>query len=104
MQNQLEAAIDRAAIGAYFETVFANLETVKADVTKAADGGRPSSPPARTPRSKGATDLAAGITTAQRRLRRSWSPGLADAKAGSTQLVTGTGRRQGRVGVVWSPG
>jgi putative membrane protein len=87
VQNQLEAAIDRAAIGAYFETVFANLETVKADVTKAADGATQIATGANAA-TKGATDLAAGITTAKQG-SADLVTGLGDAKAGSTQLVTG---------------
>src|SRR6478752_519979 len=87
VQNQLEAAIDRAAIGAYFETVFANLETVKADVTKAADSATQIATGADAA-TKGATDLATGIATAQQGSAELVS-GLADAKTGSTQLVTG---------------
>src|SRR6476469_8795239 len=92
VQNQLEAAIDRAAIGAYFETVFANLETVKADVTKAADGATQIATGANAA-TKGATDLAAGITTAKQGSADLVS-GLAAAKAGSASLVTGLGTLQ----------
>src|SRR6478609_9155740 len=35
-QTRLEAAIDRAAAGAYFEAVFANLDTIKVQVNTAA--------------------------------------------------------------------
>ena len=97
VQNQLEAAIDRAAIGAYFETVFANLETVKADVTKAADSATQIATGADAA-TKGATDLAAGITTAQQRLR---GPGDGSRRC-QVRIDTaglGTGRREGRVGL-----
>ncbi len=87
VQNQLEAAIDRAAIGAYFETVFANLETVKADVTKAADSATQIATGADAA-TKGANDLATGITTAQQGSTELVT-GLGDAKTGSTQLVSG---------------
>ena len=88
VQNQLEAAIDRAAIGAYFETVFANLDTVKTDVTKAADGATQLASAANTA-TTGATDLSAGITTAKQG-SAALVTGLADAKTGSAQLVSGT--------------
>lgn len=48
-QPQLEAAIDRAALGAYLESVFANLDTIRDGVRAAA--GRPASwPPTPAPR------------------------------------------------------
>ncbi|MEP6561945.1 MAG: YhgE/Pip domain-containing protein [Nakamurella sp.] len=88
VQTQLEAAIDRAAIGAYFETVFANLDTIKTDVTNAATGATQLAAGADTI-TKGATDLSTGITTAKDGSAQLVT-GLADAKTGSSALVTGS--------------
>ncbi len=86
VQRQLESAINHAAIGAYFDTVFANLETVRADITTAADQATQLA--AGTAASlKGATDLSTAVTTAADGATQLVS-GLADDKASSTQLVT----------------
>ena len=65
-QNELEAAIDRAAVGAYFESVFANLDTIRTEVLAA---------------SSNASQLAARVRAnwfpgwpIPRRARPSWSP------------------------------
>ena len=88
VQTQLEAAIDRAAIGAYFETVFANLVTIKTDVTNAATAANELATGAGTV-ATGATDLSAGITTAKDGSAQLVT-GLADSKAASSALVTGS--------------
>jgi putative membrane protein len=88
VQNQLEAAIDRAAIGAYFETVFANLNTIKTDVTNASAAATQLATGADTV-AKGANDLSTGITTAKDGSAQLVT-GLADSKAASSALVTGS--------------
>jgi putative membrane protein len=88
VQNQLEAAIDRAAIGAYFETVFANLDTIKTDVTNASTAATQLATGADTV-AKGATDLSTGITTAKDGSAQLVT-GLADSKTASSALVTGS--------------
>ena len=88
-QTQLEAAIDRAAVGAYFEAVFANLDTIKADVTGRGDrrdaaghrrrrGGRGRHRPVHR------HHHCEGLSAQQ-------VAGLADAKVVSTELVTASG-------------
>ena len=87
VQSKLESAIDRAAVGAYFDSVFANLATIKTDINTAATGASQlatGSAAAVT----GATDLNNGIATAKDGSSQ-LVLGLADAKAGSTALVTG---------------
>jgi putative membrane protein len=86
VQKQLESAINHAAIGAYFDTVFTNLETIRADVTTAADDANQLA--AGTAASlKGATDLSTALTTAADGSTQLVT-GLADDKAASAQLVT----------------
>ena len=96
VQNQFEAAINRAAIGAYFETVFANLDTIKDGRHHGRRPAPPSSPPARTRRAKGATDLATGITTAKDG-SASWSPAWPTPRC-SPRNWSPDLRRQGRLG------
>jgi putative membrane protein len=88
VQNQLEAAIDRAAIGAYFETVFANLDTIKTDVTNAATAATELAAGADAA-TKGATDQSTGITTAKDGSAQLVT-GLADSKTASSAQVTGS--------------
>ncbi len=89
VQQRLAAAINRAAIGAYFDAVFTNLDTLKQNVTDAANGasqlaaGADSALAGATQLSGGIADLKTGSTQLV--------TGLADAKNGSSQLVTGLG-------------
>ncbi|HYN73356.1 MAG TPA: YhgE/Pip family protein, partial [Nakamurella sp.] len=86
VQKQLESAINHAAIGAYFDTVFTNLETIRADVTTAADDANLLA--AGTAASlKGATDLSTALTTAADGSAQLVA-GLGEDKAASAQLVT----------------
>ncbi len=85
VQKQLESAINHAAIGAYFDTVFTNLETVRSDVTTAADQANQVAT-GTAASLKGATDLATAITTATDGSAQLVT-GLADDKAASGQLV-----------------
>lgn len=76
VQTQLEAAIDRAAIGSYFESVFANLDTVRTDIGKAATGAGQLSTGADTALA-GSKELSTGIKTgkgAPRNWSRAWRP------------------------------
>ena len=88
VQNQLEAAINRAAIGAYFESVFANLDTIRTDIGKAATGAAQLATGTDNALT-GSKELATGIKTAKDGSAQLVS-GLANAKQGSAQLVTGT--------------
>ena len=85
-QSRLEAAIDRAAVGAYFDSVFANLDTVKVEVTDSASSAAQLAVSA-TAATTQANDQSTGITTAKDSSSLILS-GLADAKILSTQLVT----------------
>jgi len=86
VQKQLESAINHAAIGAYFDTVFTNLETVRADINTAADDANQLAT-GTAASLKGATDLSTAITTAADGSTQLVS-GLADDKAASAQLVS----------------
>ena len=88
VQAQLEAAIDRAAIGSYFESVFANLDTIRTDIGKAATGAGELASGTSTALA-GSKDLSTGIKTAKAGSAQLVT-GLAGAKQGSAQLVTGT--------------
>ncbi len=88
-QPRLEAAINRAAIGVYLESVFANLDTIRTAVRAAADSA-----------GKMAADLAAGLTqatdlsTAVSTAKQSSTTvvrDLATAKSSSAALVTSSG-------------
>jgi len=89
VQQRLEAAINRAAISAYFDAVFTNLDTLKQNVTDAANGATQLAAGADSALS-GATELSGGITALKDGSTQLVS-GLGDAKNGSAQLVTGLG-------------
>lgn len=89
VQQRLEAAINRAAISSYFDAVFTNLDTLKQNVTDAANGAAQLASGANSALS-GATDLSTGITQLKDGSTKLVS-GLNDAKSGSAQLVTGLG-------------
>ncbi|WP_420121597.1 YhgE/Pip family protein [Nakamurella sp.] len=89
VQQRLEAAINRAAISAYFDTVFTNLDTLKQNVTDAATGATQLATGADSALA-GATQLAGGITQLKDGSGQLVS-GLDEAKSGSSQLVTGLG-------------
>ena len=89
VQQRLEAAINRAAISAYFDSVFTNLDTLKQNVTDAATGAGQLATGADSALT-GATSLATGITQLKDGSAQLVT-GLNDAKAGSSQLVTGLG-------------
>lgn len=73
VQTKLENAIDQAAIGTYFQAVFANLDTIRDGMTSAVDGS-----------AKLADGLAQAAPGAHRLVT-----GLADATSGSAKLVSG---------------
>src|SRR6476469_1503777 len=89
VQQRLEAAINRAAISAYFDSVFTNLDTLKQNVTDAANGATQLATGADSALA-GATQLSGGITQLKDGSAQLVT-GLNDAKAGSSQLVTGLG-------------
>jgi putative membrane protein len=89
VQQRLEAAINRAAISAYFDAVFTNLDTLKQNVTDAANGATRLATGADSALA-GATQLAGGLTQLKDGSGRLVT-GLNDAKTGSSQLVTGLG-------------
>ncbi len=86
-QSQLQAAIDRSAIGAYFDSVFANLDTIRTDIGTAATAAGQLAAGASTALSE-ATNLSTGIAAAKKGSAQVVA-GLADDKAQSAQLVTG---------------
>ncbi len=88
VRSELEAAIDRAAIGSYFESVFANLDTLRTDIGNAATGAGQLATGADASLA-GAKELSTGIKTAKDGSAQLVS-GLATAKQGSAQFVTGT--------------
>lgn len=87
VQDELEAAIDRAAIGAYLDSVFANLDTIKTDVSAAATDAATLAA-GSTATLTAATELSTGVSTAVQDSAE-LSGSLAIAKESSTQLVTG---------------
>ena len=89
VQQRLAAAINRAAISAYFDTVFTNLDTLKQNVTDAATGATQLATGADSALA-GATQLSGGITQLKDGSGQLVS-GLNEAKSGSSQLVTGLG-------------
>ena len=89
VQQRLEAAINRAAISAYFDAVFTNLDTLKQNITDAATGATQLATGADSALA-GATQLAGGITQLKDGSGQLVS-GLNEAKSGSSQLVTGLG-------------
>ncbi len=92
VQDELESAIDRAAIGAYLDSVFANLGTIKTEVTQAATDATALAAGSATTLTT-ASDLSTGISTSVQDSAEVTS-GLALAKEQSTQLVTGITQAQ----------
>ncbi len=102
-QPRLEAAIDRAAIGVYLESVFANLDTIRDGVQAAATSAGQLATDSATALTS-ATDTSNAVTTAKQNsstvvgdlaTAKSSSAALVasagDAKASSASLVTGLG-------------
>jgi len=87
VQTKLEGAIDRAAIGAYFDSVFTNLDSIRGEVTTAAGSATKLAAGAKGVQT-GATGLAKGIS-AEKDGSAQLVTGLADAKSGSAALVAG---------------
>jgi putative membrane protein len=87
VRTELEAAIDQAAIGAYFEAVFTNLQTIRGDVQQAADGAAQLASGAASAVSGGG-ELAGGLTSAKDGSGQLVS-GLDQARSGSGELASG---------------
>jgi len=87
VQTKLAGAIDRAAIGAYFDSVFTNLDSIRGEVTTAAGSATKLAAGAKGVQT-GATGLAKGIS-AEKDGSAQLVTGLADAKSGSAALVAG---------------
>lgn len=88
-QPRLEAAINRAAIGVYLESVFANLDAIRTAVSSAADAAGKMAADVATALTT-ATDLSTTVSTA----KQSSSAVVADlatAKSSSSALVTTAG-------------
>ena len=88
-QPRLEAAIDRAAIGAYLESVFANLDTIRTAVRSAADSAAKMAADTATALTQ-ATDLSTAVSTAKQSSSAVVGD-LASAKSSSAALVTSAG-------------
>lgn len=86
-QNEVEAAIDRAAVGAYFESVFANLDVIKTEVNAAASSATQLGTTSNAALT-GMTEISTAISTAKQGSIDQVA-NLATAKGSSTSLVTG---------------
>lgn len=95
-QNSIALALDETAVKAYFEAVFANLNTIRAGMVKAAEGAAKLDTGAAQA-SKGATQLNSGLKTASSSSvklaqgSKQLSDGVGKASAGADQLSTGLG-------------
>ncbi|WP_420121599.1 YhgE/Pip family protein [Nakamurella sp.] len=88
-QPRLEAAINRAAIGAYLESVFANLDTIRTAIRSAADSAAKLATDTATALTQ-ATDLSTAVSTAKQSSSAVVGD-LATAKSSSAALVTSAG-------------
>lgn len=88
-QPQLAAAIDRAAIGVYLESVFANLDTIRTGVQAAAGAAGKLATDTATALTS-ATDTSTAVTTAKQSSTTVVGD-LATAKSSSSALVTSAG-------------
>lgn len=88
-QPRLEAAINRAAIGVYLESVFANLDTIRTAVRAAADSAGKMAADIATALTQ-ATDLSTAVSTAKQSSATVVGD-LATAKSSSAALVTSSG-------------
>jgi putative membrane protein len=88
-QPRLQAAIDRAAIGVYLESVFANLNTIREGVEAAAGSADTLAADSSTALTS-ATDLSTAVTTAKQSSSTVVGE-LATAKSSSSALVTSSG-------------
>ncbi|TKV58477.1 YhgE/Pip domain-containing protein [Nakamurella flava] len=92
VQDKLEAAVDRAAIGAYFDAVFANLDQIRGNLDQAASAAGQLGSGAQSALD-GSNQLATGLTSAKGGADQLVT-GLTDAKTGSTNLVSGAQQAQ----------
>lgn len=88
-QPRLEAAVNRAAIGAYLESVFANLDTIRTAIRSAADSAAKLATDTATGLTQ-ATDLSTAVSTAKQSSSAVVGD-LATAKSSSAALVTSAG-------------
>ena len=88
-QPRLEAAVNRAAIGAYLESVFANLDTIRTAIRSAADSAAKLATDTATALTQ-ATDLSTAVSTAKQSSSAVVGD-LATAKSSSAALVTSAG-------------
>ena len=88
-QPRLEAAINRAAIGVYLESVFANLDMIRTAVRAAADSAGKMAADLATGLTQ-ATDLSTAVSTAKQSSATVVGD-LATAKSSSAALVTSSG-------------
>jgi len=88
-QPRLEAAVNRAAIGVYLESVFANLDTIRVAVQGAADAAGKMATDVATALTT-ATDLSTAVSTAKQSSATVVGD-LATAKSSSAALVTSSG-------------
>ena len=89
VQTKLESAIDKAAVGTYFDAVFGNLNTIRGSLEQAADGSGQITD-GLTSAQKGAGDLNTGLTSATSGADQLAS-GIASAKDGAGKLAAGAG-------------
>lgn len=92
VQDKLEAAVDRAAIGAYFDAVFANLDTIRGSLEQAAGAAGQLGSGAQSALD-GTNQLATGLGSAKTGADQLVS-GLGEAKTGSATLVSGASQAQ----------
>lgn len=89
VQTKLESAIDKAAVGTYFDAVFGNLETIRSSLVQAAQGAGQITA-GLTDAEKGAGDLNSGLTSAKTGSGQLVS-GIDSAKSGTDKLIAGAG-------------
>ena len=87
VQDKLATAIDAAAIGAYFDSVFTNLETIQSEAQLAADAAAQLATTA-TDAATQATELNTGVITAKD-LSAQLLAGITPAQESSAALVAG---------------
>lgn len=92
VQDKLEAAVDRAAIGAYFDAVFANLDTIRGNLEQAAGAAGQLGAGAQSALD-GTNQLSTGLTSAKDGADQLVT-GATDARTGSTNLVSGAQQAQ----------
>lgn len=86
-QSKIERSVDQAAVDAYFQAVFKNLQTIRTGLSDAADGSQQVTDGLTSAKS-GSAQLVSGLATTEKG-SGTLATGLTSASTGATKLASG---------------